>query len=210
MSTSTISPEVELPTDKFRPHFYVVSVRKMAIMMLLTWGVYGIYWHYRNWATYKRATGDKVIPLLRAIFSIFFLYPLLKRIDRGLQDRGKDRQWSPGLLALGIILTILMASLLPGLLDPALNSFGWIAQATPEVALRSSVHLYAVVLPLFCLQIWLTGKIQRAINLHEGDEAGGGNNKISWVNRAWLVPGTLMWVTNMFLLMVTFWLVALF
>lgn len=209
MSMSNVSTDVDVLTENVGPRFYVVSVRKLVVMMFLTWGVYGIYWHYRNWATYKRATGDKVIPLLRALFSIFFLYPLLKRIDRGLEAKGGDHQWSPGFLTLGTILTIMLNCMLPGLLDPALNSPGWISQATPEAALRSTAQLYAVLLPLFATQIWLMGKIQRAINLHEGDATGGGNARVSWVNRVWLVPGTLIWVINMSSLIVLFWSVVL-
>ncbi len=209
MSMSNVSTDVDVLTENVGPRFYVVSVRKLVVMMFLTWGVYGIYWHYRNWATYKRATGDKVIPLLRALFSIFFLYPLLKRVDRELETKGGDHQWSPGFLTLGTILTIILNCILPGLLDPALNSPGWISQAAPEEALRSTAQLYAVLLPLFALQIWLMGKMQRAINLYEGDVTGRGNAKISWVNRAWLVPGALVWVINMFSLIVLFWSVVL-
>lgn len=189
MSTSTVSTDVEQHSQSVEPRFYMVSVSKMILMTLFTCGFYMLYWQYRNWATYKRATGDNVIPLVRTIFGIFFLYALLKRVDRGLRERGFDHKWSPGLLFAGIVLTTLV-SLLPFFV-PDMNN---LALLPMEESIRRYLWLNMAMLLVMALQFWMIGRIQRAINVHEGDCGACGNNRLGLVNWLWMLPGMVLWL----------------
>jgi hypothetical protein len=59
--------------------FYPVSGRKLVVMLLLTYGLYVVYWFFRNFRYLKRA-GVKVRPVLRSLFSQFFYYSLFRHV----------------------------------------------------------------------------------------------------------------------------------
>ena len=59
--------------------FYPVSRTKLVVMMLLTYGLYIVYWFFRNFRYLKRS-GVKVRPVLRALFSQFFYYSLFRHV----------------------------------------------------------------------------------------------------------------------------------
>ncbi|MDR0278295.1 MAG: hypothetical protein LBJ37_10465 [Paucimonas sp.] len=189
MSTSTVSPVDSHPDQQSKPTFYVVSVRKMAIMTICTFGLYLTYWNYRNWAAYKRASGDEVIPFLRALFSIFFLYALLQRVDRAFQASGRTYRWSPGLLVLGVVGVFLIAmSINFATLDTQL-----MLTESPEGQGRFLLLAYLLSLLQFACHVWLHGKMQRAMNTHEHDTPGQTNARLTWANWAWMAPGILIW-----------------
>jgi hypothetical protein len=60
-------------------YFFDVSVFKLIVMSMVTLSFYQIYWFYQNWRLAKDR-GEDVIPLARAIFSVFFAYPLFKEV----------------------------------------------------------------------------------------------------------------------------------
>lgn len=162
------------------PMFYVVSLNKLVGLMLLTGNLYAFYWFYRNWSAYRQATGASVIPLLRSIVPVLFVYPLLSRVDRGFRDSGREYNWSPVMLSLGMWLVIVVSGL-----------SGWLAPAGPwpQALLRLVVYMGAIAW-LFCL-------IQRAINVHEGDPKGRTNSRftvanLAWIALVWLFPYALM------------------
>lgn len=190
MSTSNVSPPVAELDKASEPTFYVVSVKKLLIMLFFTWGVYGWYWTYRNWATYRRATGARVTPILRTLFDPLFVYVLLKRVDHGLRSRGMNYKWSPALLAFGII----GAAVLPLIslwFDPGMRSLYGLTLASLEAASATLPVMSWASLPLFVLHFWLMAVIQRAINTHDGDPRGVSNNRLTLANWLWM-PGSIL------------------
>lgn len=73
---TTLNPP-PLPTQA---KFFVVSEKKLWIMYVLTFSLYGVYWFYQHWKKWKEATGDNIMPIPRAIFSIFFTHTLFQKI----------------------------------------------------------------------------------------------------------------------------------
>jgi hypothetical protein len=67
-------------TPEVRRYFFDVSVVKLVVMSLVTFGAYQIFWFYKNWQVAKQR-GEDVMPLVRAIFSIFFAYKLFKNVE---------------------------------------------------------------------------------------------------------------------------------
>lgn len=200
MSTSAVSPDESF--QKPGSMFYVVSVRKLVIMMIGTFGFYFLYWNYRNWATYKRASGERVIPFLRAFFAIFFLYPLLRRVDRGFQTIGREYRWWPGLLTLGYLFAVVIY-IAPEFVVPVRT---WLGARPLENAADLLLMMWVFPLSLFAVQIWLVGLMQRAINTHECDPAGLGNAQLTFANGMWMVPGILLWTLNVLGLFALLWL----
>ena len=69
------------------PAFFPVGLAKLAIMSVGTWGLYEIYWSYKNWKCVSRLTGEKLNAPIRAIFYPLTSYFLFRRIEeRGLHE----------------------------------------------------------------------------------------------------------------------------
>lgn len=99
-----------LPMDNdnsTQPPFFAVSLLKLTVLSICTFGIYEIYWFYRHW---KRiwANGETTIsPFWRAFFVVIFCYPCFQRIKQSGIDRGVGSAPSFGVLAIGYILATL-------------------------------------------------------------------------------------------------------
>lgn len=82
--TQSINPYIP-PQSTISDHtgqrFYSISTGKFIILYLATFGLFRYYWHYKNWALEKQHFQDKSWPIMRMIFSIFFVHELFSRIE---------------------------------------------------------------------------------------------------------------------------------
>ena len=62
--------------------YYPVALEKVFILSLLTYGLYLIYWFYKNWYYVKNRDGSTIIPTARAIFHTLWFYPLYNSFSR--------------------------------------------------------------------------------------------------------------------------------
>ncbi len=62
------------------PKFFIVAPSKLAVMSIATFGLYEIYWAYKNWQAIKEADDSNIMPFWRAVFAIFFAYRLFQRM----------------------------------------------------------------------------------------------------------------------------------
>ena len=89
------------------PRWFMVGAAKLAVMFLVTLGLYQLYWFYKQWDRIRDA-GDNVSPAPRALFAIVFCYSLFRRIVDSTQAVGVRTGLPPWLLAAGFILPSLM------------------------------------------------------------------------------------------------------
>lgn len=106
---SVVTEDLNKPVE-----FYAVSINKLVIFCVCTFGLYQFYWHYKNWKAIRLQTGYKAVPGLRAFFLIFFTYGLFKWILESAYKNGYKKQSSAGSLTWFYILTLLASSKLPG------------------------------------------------------------------------------------------------
>lgn len=78
--------------------FFPVSTGKFVAMSLCTFGIYELYWYYRNWQRVRARTGEKLSPFWRAFFALFWSFSLFRRVREYQEDGGSPISWSPGLL----------------------------------------------------------------------------------------------------------------
>lgn len=169
------TPHADLNPPESRPAaFFVVAPRKFLLMVLLSHGLYTFYWMYKQWSTYRAATGTRVLPLVRAFFSIFFVYALVIKIKRALDVKELSYRWWPRCYALGWITT-------------AFLPFTYIWFIAPFTALKLGVCLSIV-------QVSLGVQVQRAVNHLEDDPQGKANAGITWANGLWMALGVSFWV----------------
>ena len=163
--------------------FYVVSIRKFTILYLATLGMYGVYWFYQNWARYNRNSpyaaraGNKIWPLPRAIFSVFFIHDLFRKVKAHAGLDKKVNAWSQGSDATFLVVLILLSNMLDRASAKSLGS--------PVTDVLSLL----ILLPLVHYFI----RAQEMINISCRDQQGRGNADLSKANYAWIAFGALLW-----------------
>jgi len=93
--------------------FFTRQPALLALYVVMSLGAFGLYWSYRNWDAVRVASGRKMLPLLRAIFSIIYAWPLFKIMILQARVRGYTKPYSGGGLALLYVLPPLIAGFSP-------------------------------------------------------------------------------------------------
>jgi len=92
-------------------NFYPVSVGKFLLLSIITFGLYPIFWFAKNWRLVKDQEKSNIYPIARAIFGVFFFSNLASKVLKSAKERGYDRSYSPGLLAVGYFMLSLLFKL---------------------------------------------------------------------------------------------------
>ena len=105
------APLIGLNLDESATPFFAVSLFKLAVMSLCTFGVYEMYWFYRNWQAIRQREAleltrswNSISPLWRTIFSVFYCYSCFARIDRYGAKAGVKSIVPPAVCAAGWII----------------------------------------------------------------------------------------------------------
>src|SRR5712692_3673728 len=98
------------PLDQ--PRFFPVSVPKLVVMCLVTFGVYEFYWVYRNWCLERDYTRAALSPFWRTLFFPIWVFNLLNRVRGAARDAGLVPGWTVGLLSVAFVIWS-CAALLP-------------------------------------------------------------------------------------------------
>ncbi|SVC46806.1 uncharacterized protein METZ01_LOCUS299660 [marine metagenome] len=67
--------------EKSLVRYAPVQIDKFVVLFVATLGIYGLVWFYRNWRYIKTNEDTTIWPWARALFSPFWYYPMLKRLD---------------------------------------------------------------------------------------------------------------------------------
>lgn len=106
--------KVDAAASAPEPVFFAVSGLKLALMSVVTLGLYEVYWFYKDWKCVQRNFGDKVNAPLRAVFYPVVSYPLFRRIRAHAKSSGVEADFPAGVLAC----TVFILNLLWFLPDP--------------------------------------------------------------------------------------------
>ncbi|MGD0522109.1 MAG: hypothetical protein ABSA48_12700 [Terracidiphilus sp.] len=99
--------QAPLPLDSSQPAqppFFAVSLLKLAVLSTFTFGIYEIYWFYRNWKRIWQQGERNIMPFWRAFFLVIFCYPCFIRIKKAGMSRGIAPAPPIGVLAVCYIL----------------------------------------------------------------------------------------------------------
>ena len=87
----------DAPAATLEPSF-CVGATKLLVMSIATFGVYSVYWMFRNWKAEQTRSGDHLSPLARSVFAVLFFHSFASRVaDRALAG-GIVPGYSPALL----------------------------------------------------------------------------------------------------------------
>ncbi|HEX8617495.1 MAG TPA: DUF4339 domain-containing protein, partial [Thermoanaerobaculia bacterium] len=89
--------------------FFAVGVRKLVVMYVLTFGLYQLYWFYKQWWTIRARDGEDIWPLARAAFAWFFFHELVKDINEEARVTRIDGTLPVGRLTALFIIAMLMS-----------------------------------------------------------------------------------------------------
>ena len=106
--------------------FFQVGTEKMIELTLCTFGLYGLFWTYRNWAVLQRR-GEHVNPLLRTLLSPFFQYDLYRRVHQRAVLEGVRPRWTP----VRLYVLFLAFSLIPVWMLISHTPWGWLVSLLP-------------------------------------------------------------------------------
>ncbi len=156
-------------------NLYVVSNAKFWLLSIGTVGMYSIYWYYANWSLVRDQDNEDVWPVARAIFQIFFIHSLFRRIETRLRNSGSEFYWSfEGLATLLVIGQVL--STIVGYLPESLNGL-----------------IQTLSIGLLIVNTYIESIAQRAINHAAGDASGSRNGQITVANVIWILVGLAFW-----------------
>ena len=83
------------PQESAELNLYVMSKTKLAIMCVATFGIYDIYWFYKNWKAVQAIDPKVKHPFWRAFFAIFYCYSFFKLV----QNRAADAKYPKNVYA---------------------------------------------------------------------------------------------------------------
>lgn len=163
-----------MPTQQF----YVVSLNKFLVLFMGSAGLYMTYWFYKQWACYKAAHNGPEWPVLRGVFSVFFVPSLFGKLTALYEKKSGKKS---GALKTATNLFIVVAVI------------NFVSSNIP-VNDETGVYLALVNLfttPLFC---WFCYQAQWFANYVCDDPTGNSNKDYSSANSLWLGVGIVLWV----------------
>lgn len=87
--------------------YFAISPQRLALFSIITFGIYEIYWFYKNWQAVKKFEGQDISPFWRAVFAVFFCYSLFKKVLESAKNHAYRGSYSAGWLAAAYILLLL-------------------------------------------------------------------------------------------------------
>ena len=158
--------------------FYVVSLKKFLILFITTSGVYQVYWFYKQWKCYSQASQEKMMPILRAIFMIFFTHALYNVMCSKAREIDETYDWKSGTHASICVLLLLLSTLASRL----------------EFNYTGTPWLNFVGVVVFPVIGWTMYHAQKCANFACGDSSGKQNDQLTALNYMWLALGVVYWM----------------
>ena len=109
------APKADLTTgtaNELEMMFFPTSQKKLIILFLATFGIYTVYWFYKNWKLQQGKMEKKIIPILRSIFYVFFTHSLFRRVEQAAIEKEISKTWSANLLATILIFLTIVSNVL--------------------------------------------------------------------------------------------------
>ncbi len=163
--------------------YFPVSEGKLMTLYILSFGLYGVYWFYKNWKLQQPMMDKKIFPLMRAIFSIFFTHSLFHRIDRSAEHLENKHRFNANVLATFFVAAVLVGNLLDR-----------VPMGASMMEILSSNTLIIVSLGIFLISVYPLVTVQATINRLNDDMLGYLNHKYSIWNYLLIVTGAALWI----------------
>ncbi|MFV2004639.1 MAG: hypothetical protein ACC650_05495 [Gammaproteobacteria bacterium] len=163
--------------------FFPVSEGKLITLYILSFGLYGVYWFYRNWKLQQPTMSKNIYPVWRAIFSIFFTHSLFKRINQQASNLEEKHRFNANAFATFFVVTIIASNVVDRLVGTT--------QTTGNI-FNNTIIITSLV--LFILSVIPIAKAQATVNRINNDMLGYLNHKYSLANYVLIALGSIFWI----------------
>ena len=181
--TLTQPDDIENIGAENQPEFFPVSEGKLITLYILSFGLYGVYWFYKNWKLQQPKMDKKIFPVMRAIFSIFFTHSLFNRINKSAVNLEKKQKFNANLLA-----TFFVVAVIAG------NFLDRVSMNISILESLSSTSVIIISLVIFLLSVYPLAVVQATVNRINNDMLGYLNHKYSLWNYLLIALGTISWL----------------
>jgi hypothetical protein len=154
-------------------HFLVRDPKQFSILYFLSGSYYESYWIYKNWQALRDASGRRISPFWRTVFSIFYIWPLFRSMTLLAKSRGYKEDYSGEWLATGYILAFIISEVI------TLFSGSKLVLAIEQIA-------YIVINAIFYLLV------QRAARFAVSKKPATKHRPVNYVEWAFVVVGALL------------------
>lgn len=93
------------------PTQYIINTHKFIILSVLTFGLYHIWWIFKAWRFFLQKDQSDIMPAMRTIFAIFFLYPLFTEISAYAKEKNYSKDYPKPLFFIVYLILSLMVRL---------------------------------------------------------------------------------------------------
>lgn len=108
------SPEVPARDASATPApYYAVSLPKLALLSLGSFGLYNFWWFYQQWRAVQASRDEAIRPGWRAVWAVVYCYPLFQCIQHDVWGAGGRMRPGAPLLTISFV-GLLMLHILPG------------------------------------------------------------------------------------------------
>jgi hypothetical protein len=154
---------------------------KFSALFIATLGLYSFYWFYKHWQLLGRSQDRNLLPILRAIFPLFFISSLCNELAKAERQKDQHYRWNPQALAVSFIVLQVIAFVLYFLAYNQKIAPGW----------------HALQFLIFFGYYYLLYKFQLVANRVCDDPFGSQNSTYSFTNHAWIVFGIIHWLDQL-------------
>lgn len=159
--------------------FYLVSLGKLALLFFVTQGGFALVWFFLHWHAQNKTQAKQVYAIPRALFNVFFISDLCKRLQVEQKKQAVEYTWSPARLSL-VFVTAFGAELA-------------IAIGVQQKLLDTDWQFISLAFNL--AEFYVLYQFQLVANRVMGDPFGQENKTITPVNTLWIGFGIFMWVS---------------
>ena len=103
--------DIEEDLDNRKWYVELISPQKFIILFITSFGLYGVWWMYKSWKFFNEREIYNLMPAMRALFSIFFAYPLFVKIQNLALKNGYRKSYNSSLLFIGFVVCSFCAQL---------------------------------------------------------------------------------------------------
>jgi hypothetical protein len=89
----------------------IISLNRFIFLSVISFGLYPIWWMFEAWRFFMQKDRLNIMPAARAIFAVFFIYPLFNRIQNYAKAQGYTPKFSSVVMCIGFIACSLLVQL---------------------------------------------------------------------------------------------------
>jgi uncharacterized membrane protein (DUF373 family) len=89
----------------------IISLNKFIFLSIISFGTYEIWWIYKSWKFFKQKNELDINPILRSLFSIFYLNSLFSEILDYSDEKNYTKSYSSSFLFFGFIISNFLSKL---------------------------------------------------------------------------------------------------